>query len=389
MALAFTGTPESLLSGVAITSAAATVASGSCGENLTWTLDEEGVLEISGNGEMESYTVGSGMIPWNNKRNDVKTVQINEGVTVISLSVFEDCARLNTIRIPGSVTDICYDHPNDGYNDLKSIEVAEGNNAFCSVDGVLYDKNMETLLCYGSGREAAEFQIPKSVTAIERYAFYKCRHLKNITIPSSVADIGEDVFAHCSNLTDITIPDGVTDLRYSLLKECSQLKSITIPKSVTHIENDVFEGCSALTDIQVAEENPKYQAVDHILYDKDLTTLICYCSGKKTAEFQVPESVTSINPFAFNRCEYLTKITIPANLTSISIVSTNTFSVIENWNNLKTIEVAEENSAYRSVDGILYDKKLETLIYYGRGREAAEFAIPDGVKTIGHDAFRG
>lgn len=395
MALAFTGTPEGLLSGVVITSATNTVASGTCGENLTWTLDQEGVLEISGSGEMY-HSPAERAMPWNNRRNDIKTVQINEGVTAIGLSDFNGCTRLSNIKIPSSVTEIYY-FPDDCYNDLKWIEVSEGNSTFCSVDGVLFDKNVETLICYGKSREATNYQIPESVTTIGSGAFNKCNNLTNITIPDNVTDIGTYAFDFCSNLTNITIPDGVTKIGHCAFRGCSGLKSISIPKSVIDIDTLAFEECSSLTDINVAEENSQYQSIDDVLYDKTLETLICYCSGKETAEFQVPEGVKDIEMFAFNNCKSLTKITIPASVTKIRCIESpfsdfaaHSFTdYTENWSNLKNIEVAEENSTYQSVDGILYDKKLETLICYGSGREASDFNIPNSVTTIKTNAFWG
>lgn len=80
---------------------AAIVDSGTCGENLTWTLDGEGTLRISGEGAMEEYG-----IYLNQSRDRVKTVVIENGVTTIGQSAFRDCDSLASVTIPKSVTSI-------------------------------------------------------------------------------------------------------------------------------------------------------------------------------------------------------------------------------------------------------------------------------------------
>ena len=167
--------------------AADTVASGYCGsegdgKNLTWTLDSEGTLTISGKGEMKDYDYFSD--PW--VRSAVKCVSIESGVTCIGDYAFHNCTNLTGVTIPNSVTSI-------------------GGSAFSD-----------------------------------------CSSLTSITIPSSVTSIGEDVFWGCGSLTSVTIPSSVTSIGERAFYDCSSLTSVTIPKSVSSIGENAFACCRGL-----------------------------------------------------------------------------------------------------------------------------------------------
>ena len=94
--------------------------------------------------------------------------------------------------------------------------------------------------------------IPDSVTSIGYYAFFYCKSLTSITISDSVTSIGNDAFFYCRSLTSITIPDSVTSIGNDAFSNCRSLTSITIPDSVTSIGNDAFYGCSSLQIISLS-----------------------------------------------------------------------------------------------------------------------------------------
>ena len=190
--------------------AADTVASGYCGsegdgKNLTWTLDSEGTLTISGKGEMKDYDYFSD--PW--VRSAVKCVSIESGVTCIGDYAFHNCTNLTGVTIPNSVTSI-------------------GGSAFSDCSSL------------------TSITIPSSVTSIGRFAFSGCSSLTSITIPSSVTSIGEDVFWGCGSLTSVTIPSSVTSIGERAFYDCSSLTSVTIPKSVSSIGENAFACCRGL-----------------------------------------------------------------------------------------------------------------------------------------------
>ena len=133
---------------------------------------------------------------------------------------------------------------------LEEINVASGNPEFSSIDGVLYNKQQDTLITCPAKKSS-------------------------VSIPSSVKVIGSGAFSSCSSLSSIIIPNGVTEIGSSAFVSCTSLKSITIPSSVTKIYSSAFSICTGLTEINVDPNNPIYCSVDGVLYSKDMKEIVC------------------------------------------------------------------------------------------------------------------
>ena len=209
-------TIEDVVYEIKVTDSNNIVKSGNCGangNNVTWTLDDEGTFTISGTGAMKDYYFTDER-PWDYDVNKIKTVTISDGVTSIGNYAFEKCSDLSSITIPSGVTSI-------------------GDRAFY---------NCENL---------SSITIPSSVTSIGNHAFDKCTSLSSITIPTSVTSIGRSAFNSCSSLSSITIPASVTSIEQETFKGCSSLSSITIPSSVTRIGVSAFQNCSNLSSITI------------------------------------------------------------------------------------------------------------------------------------------
>ena len=206
----------------------------------------------------------------------------------------------------------------------------------------------------------------------------------------------------------ITIPsqiDGkpVTSIGSCAFHGCSSLTSITIPNSVTSI-GIAFDWCKKLTQINVDTANTVYSSVNGVLFSKDKTELIRYPEGKADTSYAIPNGVTSIGYWAFCDCYSLTSITIPdsvtsigtmafedcSSLTSITIpgsvtsIDDNAFYVCRKLNQ---INVDTANTAYSSVNGVLFNKEKTKLIRYPIGKADTSYSIPDGVTSIGDYAF--
>ncbi len=155
-----------------------------------------------------------------------------------------------------------------------------------------------------------------TVVAISEVAFYMCDNLISVAIGDNVTTIGEYAFYYCHYLTSLTIGKNVTEIGESSFSYCSNLTSVRIPASVTSIGRYAFECCAALEEIMVDEGNIYYSSDDYgVLFNKDKTTLIC-CPGASQT-YTIPESVTTVEDYAFSMCEKLTSVTIGENVTII------------------------------------------------------------------------
>ena len=282
-------------------------------DNLTWKLYEDGTLNISGKGAMKAYD--SDDSPATQKKDSVKTVVIEDGVTSIGDYAFWNCTGLTSISIPNNVTSIG-NSAFESCSQLASIEIPSsvtsiGNSAFESCS------------------QLASIEIPSSVTSIGERAFKNCSQLASIEIPKSVTSIGKYAFSGCSGLTSITILGGVTSIGDFAFSSCSQLASIEIPSSVTSIGNSAFESCSQLASIEIPSSVTSIG-----------NSAFWNCTG--LTSITILGGVTSIGNFAFRYCRSLASITIPDSVTSIGVV------VFDSCTNLKTISLSCKSSLKRS-----------------------------------------
>ena len=250
--------------------------------NLTWKLDADGTLTISGTGAMKDYNAVGNLSPATQKKDSVKKVVIEKGVTSIGNDAFHNCNSLTSITIPDSVTSIG-SFAFDSCSSLTNITIPDsvigiGSSAFCDCSSL------------------TSIVIPNSVTSIGSYAFDDCKNLTSITIPDSVTSIGNKAFSGCRSLTSITIPDSVTSIGNSAFSECRSLTSITISDNVTSIGYFAFFNCSSLTSITILDSVTSIG--NYAFFSCGLTSIT------------IPDSVTSIGEAAFSDCTNLKTISL-------------------------------------------------------------------------------
>ncbi len=436
-----------LLPRIALPASAATD-SGTCGDNLIWTFDDStGTLTISGTGPMEEWWSYED-VPWMERKESVKTVTITHGVTTISSLAFSSCTELTAIVIPDSITsigdgafDCCfrlisvtipnsvrtigenafgYCHslvsvtipysvasigirPFEGCSNLLEISVAKENLYYCNDEsGVLFSKDMTTLVAYPSGREGS-YSVPDGVTTISSYAFWMCYGLTSVTIPNSVTSIGDQAFSSCSSLATITVPDSVVyfgsnavyntayyrdeknwanDILYvgnhlvqardTLSGSCvvregtitisgfafdnsTGLTSVTIPNSVIAIGDCAFQYCTGLASVTISDS---ITSIGEKVFDG--------CTGLTSVT--IPNGVTAIGNCAFQNCTGLTSVTIPDNVTKIGAYA------FQNCIGLDFISIGNGVSV------------ISSRAFSGCSN-LTKITIPDSVNSIGSRAF--
>ena len=234
---------------------------------------------------------------------------------VIAGEAFYGCSKLTQITIPNSVKSI----GNYTFIDcdaLIAIHVESGNPAYCSIDGILFNKEKTTLVRYPTGKPEMTYTIPDGVTNIGDGAFYQCYALTQATLPSSVKSIGSSAFLSCSALTQVNIPNSVTSIGDNAFLGCSALTQVNIPNSVTSIGDNAFLGCYALTQITI------------------------------------PNSVTSIGEWVFGYCNKLTQVTIGNSVESIGSLAFEYCSALAEMTVLPTVPPTVGSYAF---DGVSRD----------------------------------
>ena len=269
--------------------------------------------------------------------NNLKKVILNEGITGIEQYAFYDCELLEEISIPGTVTTV----GNSAFyrcKNLKNIEIPEG---VTKIDGSAF------IFC----SSLEQIKLPQSLMSIGSGAFDNCTSLISVELPDN-AIISSNTFRGCKNLSkivlsdtnnnyivkngilynkamtsaiycipasgveEISIEDGVTTIDSNLLFS-GNVKKINIPKSVTKINAAAFMYCYDLQSINVDSENDRYMSEKGILYNKNMTRILCYPAGIKDTEFFVPDTVKTIGDFAFYGTKALESINIPDSVTNI------------------------------------------------------------------------
>ena len=218
------------------------------------------------------------------------SVEIPDSVESIGSSAFGRCTGLTSVTIPGSVTSIG-SAAFTGCRNLRSILVDEANVNYASVDGVLFDKDHTTLICYPGGHGAI-YQVPESVTSIGASAFSGCSNLTSVEIPEGVKSIGDSAFWDCIGLTGVPIPESVESIGAFAFHGCWGLTGMSIPESVTSVGNSAFSNCISLTSIVIPKGVTKI-ADDTFAYCTSLTSVT------------IPQGVTSIGKYAFFKCTSL------------------------------------------------------------------------------------
>ena len=384
---------------------------GTCGDAITWTLDVENTLTISGSGAMTNYN-SPAMVPWYAYRETITKVVLDDtitgltdyafremvnltditlpsGLTEISKDAFYGCFGLTAIVIPDGVTTIG-DRAFYGCNKLASVTFGEGlqnvganafyntpwleqqtdENGFTVIGGVLVqylgDETEvvvpETVRVIGSEafslkrNKITSVTLPDTVTSIQTKAFYQLNMLLSVNIPASVTFIGAEAFRSCYKLTSVVIPEGITEIGAQAFRGCEKLTKVQLPGTLKVIGERAFMSCFSLAEISLPE---------------GLKEIGEYAFGDCRAlpAVTLPQTLTTIGEDAFRSCEALTEVTIPD---SVTVMGQGAFDYCVSLSKL-TI-----GSGLRELAGEVF----------ARCSSLTEVTIPINIYKIGSAAFR-
>ncbi len=379
-----------------ITFASAAIVEGTCGDNLTWSLNtQDSTLTIEGSGEMnwDKYA------PWEEYRSYIAHVSLPNGLTNIKREALSSCYKLTSVEIPNSVINI------ENYafsNCFKLTSVTFGN----SIENIGYG-------AFSQCKILISIDLPNSLKSIGGAAFSICNKLTSVTIPNSVTSIGERAFSECSALISVNIGNSVKSIGKSAFYKCGSLASINIPNSVTSIGSDAFSYCYSLTSVTIPSN---VTSIGNFAFS------YCSCLNSIACEAITPPSIGEYTFTNFSAILYVPSTSIDAyqnaivwekftNVQSLDdqpcIISSGTCGEDLKWELYCDSSLVVKGSGYMDdynetsnispwkdnlYVGYLYlPEYLENIGQYAFTGCASLKAIyiPDNVKTIGWAAFRG
>lgn len=376
----------------------------------------------------------------------LKELVIPEGTTTIGTDAFMQCTGLKSISIPDSVTSVGTNAfhnctalealhlgkntatlGRDTYNtldSLKSITVSADNETLCAVDGVLFSKDMTTLIKYPEAKEDTSYvipstvttikeyafqnndkltsvTIPEGVTTIEQYAFEDCDGLTAVTVPKSVTTMGTYAFANCGALANVTLTDGLAVIGTHAFRNCDALIAVTVPGSIATLSNCAFYDCDGITEVTFKDgvetignsafyscgELTTVNFADSI---KDITYQAFYYCGK-LKDFVLPANLEKIGERAFIYCSALTEVTIPGTVTSIGDYAFQSCAALTEVVYEEGATITGYGAFYgcKSLKNVTLPSTMSTISTYTFGACYAldEIILPENLTTIGNYSF--
>ena len=376
--------------------------------SIMWILDDNGDFSLSGTNEIPAYfihhedfsnfksyilnvVIEDGITGIGNdafSESGITTVSIPATVTYIGERAFMNCTELTCVTIPYSVTYI----GNEAFNFCISLSEIVNYSLIpqeISPETFFYSHFSPGTLWVPAGSEEryksndqwGEFMIhiieDSGVTGAVEWVLFK-----DVLVVGGRGDIPmyflDAVFPDVNRVRSVVMYDGITGIAgFAFMR--GSITSISVPASVATISTLAFWYCEGLTSITVDKTNPYFYDLDGILVKSITHTLVAVPAGK-SGDLTIPEPVLIIGEYAFYDCVHLTSIDIPS---SVILIGVNAFLYCEKLTN---ITVQPGNSAYSSVDGVLFDSSKQTLVAFPPGRSGS-YIVPGTVKIIGGSSF--
>lgn len=233
----------------------------------------------------------------------LEIITLPEGLETIERMAFCFDNNLTSIDIPSTVTSIGVSSFNYCAG-LEAINVADGNTVYASVDGVLYSKDMKTLVRCPIDK-AGTYSVPESVNKLEEYAFSSCTKMTSVSLPETITTLSDWAFDGCVSLENVNVPATVNYIGAGTFSDCHKLTSVHIPEGIKSMPKWLFYNCKSLVDLQVPATVKKIG--DGALQGCELIE-----------EFIVPDGVSTIQPQTFYGCQKLKNVSLPASVNEVN-----------------------------------------------------------------------
>ncbi len=305
----------------------------------------------------------------------IKEVILPEGLTEIEYGAFWGCSNLTKINIPDSVSSFGW----NAFSGCSSLTSFTMPNYLTNVTQRLFSgcKSLTSVTvpkilawigdgAFGGCEALTEIDLPETVYSLGAYAFSGCKSLVKINIPNLVTKIENGVFENCESLTTLSIPSNVCKIEHGAFRGCRRLTSIALPKKLTLIEGEAFKDCEALTDISI------HSGVKEIKYS-------AFENCKALTSIKIPKTVTRIGENAFKGCTSLRDIYYEGSNEKWAKVDPEKANLPKK----ATVHTVEPEEVV--VNGcVCVEESVK-----GYNGEGGAVIVPDGIKTIGKEAFAG
>lgn len=298
------------------------------GINITWTLDNNGTLTISGSGKMRNYVYEVYSPFYNDSR--IKNVVIENGVTRIGKNTFESCSSLESIALPNSVDYIGY--------------ASFGNCS--SLESITVSSNVTQIRAHAFTNCTSLSNVTLSDGALYNigdYAFWGCSSLSSVTIPNSVTKMGEFAFSGCSSLSNVTLSDQLTSIAQGAFYGCN-LTSAEIPQSVTSIELNAFANNTNLSSVTIPSN------VTVLEGDAEYGGAFDGCTSLGSVKFEGTTTIPTLKENAFRNCKFFTDNDETTGITLPSCEYLSAYLNTSGWDTYKDYILTKHNTGDWSSD---------------------------------------
>lgn len=322
-------------------------------------------------------------------------------VCAISSYGFYYCESLVEVTIPATVNYIG-DLPFSNCDALQAIYVEETNEAFCAVDGILYDKEKTEIVVYPVASSVVDLVLPETIKSIRPYAFCGAGSILSLALPDGLETIGEYAFYYCTALGNITLPETLTSLGEGAFYACQGFTEFTLPSQITVVPSNLLSFSNALVTINLTGEVTAINdyalrfcyGLEAINLPESLKTIgtyaFAYC--RVLYDIAIPDGVSSIAAYAFYECNAMTTVNIPEGITAIeesTFCNCTSLTSIGLPSTLSTVGVSAF-SGCSAVETIEMPEGLTTISAsaFRECKKVTSLALPEGLKTIDEWAFR-